>query len=129
MPAEDLNGPGTQRGSDLDKWEAQLRKGCLELAVLATLAPGRNYGLEIIRHLQEATDLVVGEGTIYPILGRLTRDGLLQAEWQASAAHPRKYYRLTDAGTRRLRVMVQDWRMFASKIDRLVKAAAQEGGK
>jgi len=74
-------------------------------------------------------DKVVGEGTIYPILGRLTRDGLLQAEWQASAAHPRKYYRLTDAGTRRLRVMVQDWRMFASKIDRLVQAAAQEGGK
>jgi PadR family transcriptional regulator len=111
-----------------DSWTEQLRRGGLELAILLAVAPGTRYGLEIIRHLQEATDLVVGEGTIYPILGRLTRDGLLQAEWQASAAHPRKYYRLTDAGTRRLRVMVQDWRMFASKIDRLVEAAAQEGG-
>ena len=110
----------------VDSWSEQLRRGGLELAILLAVAPGKRYGLEIIRHLQEATDLVVGEGTIYPILGRLTRDGLLQAEWQASAAHPRKYYRLTETGARRLRVMVQDWRMFASKIDRLVQAAGQE---
>ena len=67
-----------------DSWTEQLRRGGLELAILLAVAPGTRYGLEIIRHLQEATDLVVGEGTIYPILGRLTRDGLLQAEWQAS---------------------------------------------
>jgi PadR family transcriptional regulator PadR len=64
-----------------DSWTEQMRRGGLELAILLAVAPGTRYGLEIIRHLQELTDLVVTEGTIYPILGRLTRDGWLQAEW------------------------------------------------
>jgi PadR family transcriptional regulator PadR len=106
-----------------DAWTEQMRRGGLELAILLAVAPGTRYGLEIIRHLQELTDLVVTEGTIYPILGRLTRDGWLEAEWQASAAHPRKYYRLTSPGRRRLRLMVDEWRTFAAKIDRLVNAA------
>jgi len=112
--------------TDNDSWIEQLRRGGLELAILLAVAPGPRYGLEIIRHLQEFTDLVVTEGTIYPILGRLSRDGLLQAEWQAAAAHPRKYYKLTAAGRRRLKVMVEDWRAFARKIDRLVQAAGKE---
>jgi PadR family transcriptional regulator PadR len=110
-----------------ESWNEQLRRGGLELAILLVVAPDTRYGLEIIRHLQAFTDLVVTEGTIYPILGRLTRDGLLEAEWQASAAHPRKYYRLTAAGRARLAVMVVEWRAFASKIDRLVQAAEQAG--
>lgn len=110
-----------------ESWNEQLRRGGLELAILLVVAPDTRYGLEIIRHLQEFTDLVVTEGTIYPILGRLTRDGLLDAEWQASAAHPRKYYRLTTQGRERLAVMVGDWRTFAGKIDRLIQAAGQAG--
>jgi PadR family transcriptional regulator PadR len=112
-----------------ESWNEQLRRGGLELAILLVVAPGTRYGLEIIRHLQEFTDLVVTEGTIYPILGRLTRDGVLEAEWQASAAHPRKYYRLTAVGRRRVAVMVEEWRAFAGKIDRLVQAAERGGTK
>jgi PadR family transcriptional regulator len=112
--------------NNVDSWTEQMRRGGLELAILLTVSPGTRYGLEIIRHLQEFTDLVVTEGTIYPILGRLARDGMLKAEWQSAAAHPRKYYTLTAAGRRRLRVMVDDWHEFASKIDRLVQAARKE---
>ena len=108
-----------------DSWTEQLRRGGLELAILLAVAPGTRYGLEIIRHLQALTDLVVTEGTIYPILGRLARDGWLESEWQASAAHPRKYYRLTAPGRRRLRTMVADWQAFSAKIDRLVAAAGK----
>ena len=61
----------------IENWQEQLRRGGLDLAILSTVAPGPRYGLEIIRHLEKFTDLVVTEGTIYPILGRLTRDGLL----------------------------------------------------
>ena len=87
------------------------------------------HSYEIIRHLQDFTDLVVTEGTIYPILGRLTRDGLLDAEWSASeSAHPRKYYRLTTAGRKRLAEMIRHWETFARKIDRLVHAAGGEDG-
>ena len=111
-----------------ESWTEQMRRGGLELAILLVVAPGTRYGLEIIRHLQAFTDLVVTEGTIYPILGRLARDGVLEAEWQASAAHPRTYYRLTPAGRRRLVDMVADWRTVASQIDRLVHAAERGGG-
>jgi PadR family transcriptional regulator PadR len=110
-----------------DAWTEQMRRGGLELAILLSVAPGARYGLEIIRHLHAFTDLIVTEGTIYPILGRLARDGLLAAEWNADAAHPRKYYRLTPQGRDRMTVMVGDWRAFAEKIDRLVRAADEEG--
>src|ERR1700733_11852961 len=84
------------------KWEVQLRKGCVELATLASLWPGRLYGLELLRRLKYCSDLVVAEGTIYPLLGRLERAGLIEAEWvETGLGHPRKYYTLTAAGSRR----------------------------
>ncbi len=83
----------------LDTWQEQLRRGGLDLAILLTVSTGPLYGLAIIQHLERFTDLVVTEGTIYPILGRLTREGLLVAEWvEGEAAHARKYYRLTRGG-------------------------------
>jgi PadR family transcriptional regulator, regulatory protein PadR len=110
-------------------WLEQLRRGGLELAILLALTPGPRYGLEIIRHLDAFTSLVVTEGTIYPILARLTRDGLLAAQWNASdSTHPRKYYQLTAAGLARLREMVGEWRTFSGKIERLVGAAGKEIG-
>jgi PadR family transcriptional regulator PadR len=94
------------------------------LAILLTVANGPRYGLEIIRHLEEFTDLVITEGTVYPILGRLTAEGLLTAEWNASEGpHPRKYYRLTDSGRERLAVMAAHWKTFIAKIARLIDAA------
>ena len=94
----------------LDNWLEQLRRGTLELAVLLTVASGPRYGLEIIRHLQEFTDLVLTEGTIYPLLSRLARDGFLTSEWVAGEApHPRKYYRLTEAGKAQLAALDQYW--------------------
>jgi PadR family transcriptional regulator PadR len=105
-------------------WEEQLRRGGLELAIMLSLAPGSKYGLEIIKHLQATTDLVVAEGTIYPILARLTKEGLLAAAWTAEAGpHPRKYYRLTERGRRELRYMAGHWREFAHKMERLLEAA------
>src|ERR1700674_6061091 len=95
--------PAESSGPDqMDKWEVQLRKGCLELAILASLWPGRLYGLEILRLLEQDSDLVITEGTVYPLLSRLKAEGLLDSEWvEAEAGHPRKYYRLTPAGRRR----------------------------
>ena len=72
-----------------ERWEAQLRKGCLEMAVLASLWNGRLYGLEILRVLERDSSLVLAEGTIYPILNRLRTEGLVQSEWvEAEAGHP-----------------------------------------
>lgn len=107
-------------------WEEQLRRGGLELAILLTLAARPKYGLEVIRHLEESTDLVVAEGTVYPILSRLTRDGLLASTWTADEGpHPRKYYRLTERGRRRLQYMSDHWREFVTKMDRLLERSGR----
>ena len=111
----------------IENWREQLRRGGLDLAILATVAPGPRYGLQIIRHLEAFTDLVVTEGTIYPILGRLAREGLLAATWNASEGpHPRKYYELTDPGRRVLEEMTGHWREFTEKIERLLDAAHED---
>ena len=110
----------------LENWTEQLRRGTLEMAVLLTVSPGRRYGLEIIRHLEEFTDLVLPEGTVYPLLTRLARDGFLTAEWIADEApHPRKYYQLTPSGRARLNNMCREFQAFTGKIDRLMKAAGE----
>lgn len=115
--------PDGEERVEFDPWLEQVRRGGLELAILLTLARAPRYGLEIIRHLEAETDLVVAEGTIYPILARLTRDGLLDAQWREDAIHPRKYYRLTPRGRGRLREMTAAWEEFARKMSRLMTAA------
>jgi len=114
-----------------EKWEAQLRKGCLELAILASLWEQRLYGLEILRLLEKESDLVLAEGTVYPILGRLKDDGLLQSEWvEAEAGHPRKYYWLTGAGKQKVVSMAQFWSSFSGNLNTLLKPVLNgKGGK
>ena len=112
----------------LEKWREQLRRGGLDLAILLSVSSRARYGLEIIRYLQEATDLVVTEGTIYPILARLTKNGVVEAEWIADEApHPRKYYRLSRSGRETLDEMLDHWTLFRRKIDHLVATAGGEG--
>ncbi len=110
--------------ASLERWREQLRRGGLDLAILLSVAARPRYGLEIIRHLQETTDLVVTEGTIYPILTRLTKAGLIESEWVADEApHPRKYYRLSPLGEEALAEMLEHWDDFRNKIDRLIQQA------
>lgn len=104
-----------------DKWEVQLRKGCLELAILAALWDGRRYGLEILRRLETDSDLIVSEGTVYPLLSRLRSLDLVRSEWVESlGGHPRKYYALTDAGRKRALEMAAMWAQFSSSMERLL---------
>jgi PadR family transcriptional regulator, regulatory protein PadR len=103
------------------KWEVQLRKGCIELAVLASLWEGRLYGLEILRRLEYFSGLTVSEGTVYPLLSRLTVAGWVDAEWQESTlGHPRRYYTLTARGRVRIREMSRLWSKFRGNIDQLL---------
>jgi PadR family transcriptional regulator, regulatory protein PadR len=104
-----------------DKWEVQLRKGSLELAILAALWSERLYGLEIMRRLADGSGLNVPEGTVYPLLNRLKSEGLLSSEWvEADAGHPRKYYRLTAAGRRRVVEMAGFWDSLSASVDDLL---------
>ena len=92
------------------------------MAALASLWGGRLYGLEIIRSLESRSQLVLAEGTVYPILNRLKAEGMLTSEWvEAEAGHPRKYYTLTEAGRGRLREMAQAWASFSAGVSALLK--------
>ena len=110
-----------------DKWEVQLRKGCLELAILAALWDGKLYGLEILRRLETDSELIVSEGTVYPLLSRLKVLGLVRSEWvESDAGHPRKYYTLTPAGKQRGRQMAGMWWRFSSSMSRLLAPLSRE---
>lgn len=104
-----------------EKWEIQLRKGSLELAILAALWKGPLYGLEILRNLESGSDLVVVEGTVYPLLTRLRSLGLLSSEWvESDSGHPRKYYRITEAGRQRAVAMARLWNRFSASMSSLL---------
>jgi PadR family transcriptional regulator, regulatory protein PadR len=106
---------------DLGKWEIQLRKGNLSLAVLASLWNGELYGLEILRRLEQIANFTVAEGTIYPLLNRLKTAGFLESDWvEAEAGHPRKYFRLTVSGRRYLIGLSRTWHEFERGMNQLL---------
>lgn len=112
----------------IENWRAQIRKGWLEVAILAILWKQRMYGLEIIRELEARSDLIVAEGTVYPVLSRLLAEGVVEAEWEESeSGHPRKYYALTPAGRKRIVLLANHSREFLSRMLALLEAF--EGGR
>ncbi len=110
--------------NDDEAWVAQLYRGSLELCMLALLAKGERYGYEIAQALSQTDGLMVGEGTIYPLLSRLQREGLVESRWHESpAGPPRKYYRLTPSGKAALAAMSARWATFSAEVNRIVQEA------
>lgn len=97
----------------------ELRKGLLEFLVLAIVSSDDVYVGDILERLS-ATDFATREGTLYPLLSRMRRDGLLDHAWQESAAGPpRKYYRLTPDGRAQLADFREYWASLSDLIDTL----------
>jgi len=97
------------------------------LAILAALWEGRRYGLEILRRLESDSDLIVSEGTVYPLLTRLKALGLVRSEWvESDAGHPRKYYSLTQAGKRRAMEMAGIWARFSTSMRKMLAPLMKE---
>ena len=96
-----------------------LRKGLLEFLVLAVVSSDTAYAADILRRLS-TTDFATQEGTLYPLLSKMRREGLLDYEWQESAASPpRKYYRLTEQGEAELRAFRAYWASLTDLITQL----------
>ena len=105
-----------------ESWEAQLRKGSLEMAILASLWKGKHYGLEIVHALDGRSSLALAEGTLYLILNRLKNDGAVECKWvDAGTGHPRKYYWLREAGREGLRAMTHFWIQFSADLNALLE--------
>lgn len=105
-----------------DNWATQLRKGMLEFCILNAIRGNSLYGYDIVRTLRGIEGLVISEGTIYPILSRLKREGLVGTTIKESReGPPRKYYELTAKGEKMLGRMNHYWRVIESGCDTLIK--------
>ncbi len=101
--------------------ESQMRKGILEFCILLVISKEKAYASDIIGALREA-DLLVVEGTLYPLLSRLRTEGMLEYEWKESkAGPPRKYYFLTPKGKESLASAKRSWNKLYESVNALAK--------
>lgn len=100
-----------------DRSFAQLRRGVAGFCLLALLIDEERYGFDLVRTLSEA-GLVAGEGTVYPLLARLARDGYVTTTWrESSSGPPRKYYAISASGQDALGQFAREWRQFRGAVD------------
>ncbi len=102
-----------------EQTQVQLKKGALELCVLALLARGESYAYEIASTLAGAVGM--GEGTIYPLMRRMQDDGLVETRLaESNNGPPRKYYRLTATGRAAFTAQKREWRSFTDAVNQLL---------
>jgi PadR family transcriptional regulator, regulatory protein PadR len=102
---------------DLENIKAQMRKGILEYCILSVLSRNSCYASDIIKELKEA-EVIVVEGTLYPLLTRQKNAGLLSYRWEESQqGPPRKYYELTGAGRTYLAELDKSWKELVESVN------------
>lgn len=110
-----------------DGWISQIRKGVLELAILALLKQREMYGFEIVSSLRERPELAISAGTIYPLLSRLKKTELIDSVWRESpVGPPRKYYSLTAKGAGELAEMASAWFSISNNLSELLNGGTSE---
>lgn len=106
----------------------QMRKGTLEYCILLVISRGEVYTSDLIDELKSARFIVV-EGTLYPLLNRLQKSGYLDYTWkESSAGPPRKYYRLTEAGTSFLKALDATWKELSDSINLIIANTQKTNG-
>lgn len=112
---------------DVDRRRSQLLRGVLDLCLLAVIEEEAAYGYEMIKRLAARGLSIVGEGSIYPLLGRLEREGLVSTHRAPSeGGPPRKYYRTSPEGQRVLAEGVAEWRALRSAVDQILRPVEAE---
>jgi len=111
----------TMNEINLENTKAQMRRGILEFCILLIISKGNVYANDILKELKTA-NLIVVEGTIYPLLSRLKNSGILDYSWRESkTGPPRKYYCLTDKGKKTLADLAETWHELDKSISALIK--------
>lgn len=105
----------------IGRWEVQLRKGVLEFVILLSLSEREQYGFELISGVARRAAINVSEGTLYPLLLRMAKDGLVSSRLaEGDGGAPRKYYVLTVRGRQILQGMIPVWSKLATSVDHLL---------
>ena len=111
---------------NVDNWATQLRKGIVELCILNMLEQQELYGYDLVKRLTQMPGLGIAEGTVYPLLSRMRRLGLVTTRLEESPSGPvRKYYALTAAGRRCWEIMNAHWGELVQGVELL---HASKGG-
>ncbi len=111
----------SEREINTENTKAQMRKGILEFCILLIISKGKVYSTDILEELKIA-NLIVVEGTIYPLLTRLKNSGLLSYDWEENrSGPPRKYYSLTSKGKLFLKQLLGTWSSLDKSINLLAK--------
>jgi len=111
---------------NIDNTKAQMRKGILELCIMSIIAEEEVYPSDIINKLKEA-ELIVVEGTLYPLLSRLKKAGLLSYSWrESSAGPPRKYFNLTTDGKKFLGELNHNWSRLVNAVNTTTQTKSDE---
>jgi PadR family transcriptional regulator PadR len=108
-------------------YSRELLKGAADTLVLSTFSDGEMYGYQVVKELERRSEgfFCLKEGTLYPILHRLERQGLLVARWQTMPnGSERRYYALTAKGKRALTEKLTEWRSFAQAVSRVTSSLA-----
>ena len=103
------------------EWLSQVRKGLLEYSILAIISHKPVYGYDLISILDDHEALSTTEGTIYPLLRRLEKNGLIQSFWKETAPGkpPRRYYELAEKGIQTLEMMNTEWIKVVKSINEI----------
>lgn len=110
----------TDKENKFSEAKTQMRKGMLEFCILLIISRGQVYASDILKELKKA-DLIVVEGTLYPLLNRLKTDEMLSYDWKESSyGPPRKYYTLTRSGEEKLIQLKQTWQSLVNSITTLI---------
>lgn len=103
-------------------WVSQIRKGVVEIVVLGLLSRERMYGSQLVEELSAHRELAISAGTVYPLLSRLRKSGLIESTWvESPVGPPRKYYALTVDGERALGDMKQAWCSVAETVGEILQ--------
>lgn len=109
-----------------DVWRTQMLKGLVEMAILAVLSEREAYGYQILKMLDRYPGLSLKESSLYLLLTRLSKQGLLNERTRASSSGPnRRYFRLSAKGREQLKVMEVQWRSISEDIDQILRSAKQ----
>jgi PadR family transcriptional regulator PadR len=108
-----------------EKFQRDLLRGSLDLMVLSVLAGGRKYGYLIQKQVREASQgrVDLAAGTLYPLLHKLEEEALIRSHWDDDSGRRRKWYEITAAGQKRLRIQVQEWTDYALCMQQLLGLA------
>ncbi len=105
----------------------ELRRGSLVLLILSQLA-SQQYGYSLVQQL-EAQGLKLEPGTVYPLLRRLEKQGLLESQWDVDGGRPRRYYKISDSGRRVLAAMADEWYNMAGLMQQLLPRDSSRKGR